>query len=60
MKRSSRLLRRGLPSLMRPILGLRRTYLPPTYLPLLVVNFAYSALGIIDVSREEKAHSNGI
>jgi hypothetical protein len=45
---------------MRPILGLRRTYLPPTYLPLLVVNFTYGALGIIDVSREEKAHSNGI
>ncbi|QHO79110.1 hypothetical protein ACH79_27335 [Bradyrhizobium sp. CCBAU 051011] len=36
-----------LPSLMRPILGLRRTYLP-----LLMVYFAYGALGIIDVSRD--------
>ena len=32
---------------MRPILGLRRTYLP-----LLMVYFAYGALGIIDVSRD--------
>lgn len=36
-----------LPSLMRPILGFRRTYLP-----LLMVYFAYGALGIIDVSRD--------
>jgi len=35
------------PSLMRPILGFRRTYLP-----LLMVYFAYGALGIIDVSRD--------
>lgn len=34
-------------SLMRPILGFRRTYLP-----LLMVYFAYGALGIIDVSRD--------
>ena len=32
---------------MRPILGFRRTYLP-----LLMVYFAYGALGIIDVSRD--------
>jgi hypothetical protein len=32
---------------MRPILGLRRTYLP-----LLMVYFAYGALGLIDVSRD--------
>jgi hypothetical protein len=36
-----------MPSLMRPILGFRRTYLP-----LLMVYFAYGALGIIDVSRD--------
>jgi hypothetical protein len=36
-----------LPSLMRPVLGFRRTYLP-----LLMVYFAYGALGIIDVSRD--------
>src|SRR6478609_12175314 len=36
-----------MPSLMRPILGFRRTYLP-----LLLVYFAYGALGIIDVSRD--------
>lgn len=36
-----------LPGLMRPILGLRRTYLP-----LLMVYFAYGALGLIDVSRD--------
>ena len=35
------------PGLMRPILGFRRTYLP-----LLMVYFAYGALGIIDVSRD--------
>ena len=35
------------PSLMRPVLGFRRTYLP-----LLMVYFAYGALGIIDVSRD--------
>jgi hypothetical protein len=35
------------PSLMRPILGFRRKYLP-----LLMVYFAYGALGIIDVSRD--------
>ncbi|KQW18846.1 hypothetical protein ASC80_15165 [Afipia sp. Root123D2] len=34
--------KRRLPSLMRPILGLRRTYLP-----LLIIYFAYGALGII-------------
>ena len=34
-------------SLMRPILGFRRTYLP-----LLMVYFAYGSLGIIDVSRD--------
>jgi hypothetical protein len=34
-------------SLMRPILGFRRAYLP-----LLMVYFAYGALGIIDVSRD--------
>jgi hypothetical protein len=39
--------KRRLPSLMRPILGLRRTYLP-----LLIIYFAYGALGIIDVSRD--------
>jgi hypothetical protein len=38
---------RRLPSLMRPILGMRRTYLP-----LLLVYFAYGALGLIDVSRD--------
>ena len=36
-----------LPSLMRPILGFRRTYLP-----LVMVYFAYGALGLIDVSRD--------
>ena len=36
-----------MPSLMRPILGFRRSYLP-----LLMVYFAYGALGIIDVSRD--------
>ena len=36
-----------LPSLMRPVLGFRRPYLP-----LLMVYFAYGALGIIDVSRD--------
>ena len=36
-----------LPSLMRPIVGLRRSYLP-----LLMVYFAYGALGIIDVTRD--------
>jgi hypothetical protein len=36
-----------LPSLMRPVLGFRRAYLP-----LLMVYFAYGALGIIDVSRD--------
>lgn len=36
-----------MPSLMRPVLGFRRTYLP-----LLMVYFAYGALGIIDVSRD--------
>jgi MFS family permease len=35
------------PGLMRPILGFRRQYLP-----LLMVYFAYGALGIIDVSRD--------
>lgn len=35
------------PGLMRPVLGFRRTYLP-----LLMVYFAYGALGIIDVSRD--------
>lgn len=34
-------------SLMRPVLGFRRAYLP-----LLMVYFAYGALGIIDVSRD--------
>ena len=37
----------GRSSLLRPILGLRRAYLP-----LLMVYFAYGALGIIDVSRD--------
>lgn len=36
-----------MPGLMRPVLGFRRTYLP-----LLMVYFAYGALGIIDVSRD--------
>jgi hypothetical protein len=36
-----------MPSLMRPVLGFRRAYLP-----LLMVYFAYGALGIIDVSRD--------
>src|SRR6186997_967286 len=36
-----------MPSLMRPILGFRRSYLP-----LLMVYFAYGALGVIDVSRD--------
>jgi hypothetical protein len=36
-----------LSSLLRPILGFRRAYLP-----LLMVYFAYGALGIIDVSRD--------
>lgn len=36
-----------MPSLMRPVFGFRRTYLP-----LLMVYFAYGALGIIDVSRD--------
>ncbi|WP_245320245.1 hypothetical protein [Bradyrhizobium lablabi] len=36
-----------MPSLMRPILGLRRSYLP-----LLMVYFAYGSLGLIDVSRD--------
>src|SRR6188474_364138 len=36
-----------MPSLMRPILGFRRSYLP-----LLMVYFAFGALGIIDVSRD--------
>jgi len=36
-----------LPGLMRPIRGLRRSYLP-----VLMVYFAYGALGIIDVSRD--------
>ena len=36
-----------MPSLLRPILSFRRTYLP-----LLMVYFAYGALGIIDVSRD--------
>ncbi len=35
------------PSLMRPILGFRQSYLP-----LLLVYFAYGALGVIDVSRD--------
>src|SRR6478735_8818475 len=34
-------------SLMRPVLGFRRAYLP-----LVMVYFAYGALGIIDVSRD--------
>src|SRR5690349_18423713 len=38
---------RRLPGLMRPILGMKRSYLP-----LLLVYFAYGALGIIDVSRD--------
>ena len=36
-----------LSSLLRPILGFRRTYLP-----LLMVYFAYGALGLIDVTRD--------
>ena len=36
-----------LPALMRPILGFRRSYLP-----LVMVYFAYGALGLIDVSRD--------
>lgn len=36
-----------MPGLMRPVLGFRRSYLP-----LLMVYFAYGALGIIDVSRD--------
>ncbi|WP_249166640.1 hypothetical protein [Bradyrhizobium sp. JYMT SZCCT0428] len=39
--------RAWLPSLLRPIFGFRRTYLP-----LLMVYFAYGALGIVDVSRD--------
>jgi len=38
---------RRLPGLMRPVLGMRRAYLP-----LLLVYFAYGALGLIDVSRD--------
>src|SRR6478609_9152187 len=38
---------RRLPGLMRPILGMKRSYLP-----LLLVYFAYGALGLIDVSRD--------
>src|SRR6476659_2367730 len=36
-----------LPGIMRPILGMRREYMP-----LLMVYFTYGALGIIDVSRD--------
>jgi hypothetical protein len=39
--------RAGLSSLLRPIFGFRRAYLP-----LLIVYFAYGALGIIDVTRD--------
>ena len=49
-KRSETMLQRVarlLPGLMRPILGMKRSYLP-----LLLVYFAYGALGIIDVSRD--------
>lgn len=49
-KRSETMLERAarlLPGLMRPILGMKRSYLP-----LLLVYFAYGALGIIDVSRD--------
>jgi hypothetical protein len=38
-----------LSSLLRPILGFRRNYLPR---PLLMVYFAYGALGLIDATRD--------